>query len=381
MNLSNPLDPASYPRRALVCLVGLSPQVVTETLYALALRQEERFVPTELHIVTTALGAVQVRAQLLDSCMLRQLLQEHLQGSVLDFDPQRHLHLIEREGVALDDIETALDNTAVADTVLRLLRPLLRDPDCAVHASIAGGRKSMGFYLGYVLSLLGRPQDRLSHVLVNAPFESHPGFFFPPAAPHMLALRGGGEISTAQARIVLAPVAFVRMADGLGQQLQRDDTGFEELVHRAQQALTPVQVTLLASRRQVKVHGAGSVTLEPSLMAWYLYFALRRQRALREDTRLAAPGMVMVHKQASRSIGLDQRLLDTACDRVGVERQDAALAPADLRSRISPINKALLRGFGSDLGGRLQISGPADRGVRDGQYGLLRLAPDQISFG
>ncbi len=26
--------------------------------------------------------------------------------------------------------------------------------DCALHASIAGGRKSLGFYLGYTLSLL-----------------------------------------------------------------------------------------------------------------------------------------------------------------------------------------------------------------------------------
>jgi CRISPR-associated protein (TIGR02584 family) len=33
--------------------------------------------------------------------------------------------------------------------------------------SIAGGRKTMGFYAGYALSLYGRAQDRMSHVLVE----------------------------------------------------------------------------------------------------------------------------------------------------------------------------------------------------------------------
>ena len=32
----NPLEPASYGRRVLLAVCGLSPQVVTETLYALA---------------------------------------------------------------------------------------------------------------------------------------------------------------------------------------------------------------------------------------------------------------------------------------------------------------------------------------------------------
>jgi CRISPR-associated protein (TIGR02584 family) len=59
------------------------------------------------------------------------------------------------------------------------VRELTADPDCAIHASIAGGRKTMGFYLGYALSLFGRPQDRLSHVLVSSPFESNQNFFYP----------------------------------------------------------------------------------------------------------------------------------------------------------------------------------------------------------
>ena len=44
----------------------------------------------------------------------------------------------------------------IADAITALVRALTADPGSAVHASIAGGRKTMGFYLGYALSLFGR---------------------------------------------------------------------------------------------------------------------------------------------------------------------------------------------------------------------------------
>jgi CRISPR-associated protein (TIGR02584 family) len=54
-----------YPRRILLCVSGLSPQIVTETLYALAVTGEPRFVPTEIHLLTTADGAERARLTLL----------------------------------------------------------------------------------------------------------------------------------------------------------------------------------------------------------------------------------------------------------------------------------------------------------------------------
>jgi CRISPR-associated protein (TIGR02584 family) len=43
----------------------------------------------------------------------------------------------------------------------------IKDPDCALHCSLAGGRKVMSFYSGYLFSLGGRQQDRLSHTLIS----------------------------------------------------------------------------------------------------------------------------------------------------------------------------------------------------------------------
>ena len=65
---SNPQHPASYPRRVLLAVSGLSPQIVTETLYALALAEaESRFLPTEVHIITTIEGAQRAELSLLSA--------------------------------------------------------------------------------------------------------------------------------------------------------------------------------------------------------------------------------------------------------------------------------------------------------------------------
>ena len=46
-------DPSAYERRVLLAVTGLTPQIVTETLYALAVNAKPRWVPTELRIITT----------------------------------------------------------------------------------------------------------------------------------------------------------------------------------------------------------------------------------------------------------------------------------------------------------------------------------------
>jgi hypothetical protein len=50
-------DPASYRRHILLAVTGLTPQIVTETLYALAVKGTPRWVPTGIRIITTRQGA------------------------------------------------------------------------------------------------------------------------------------------------------------------------------------------------------------------------------------------------------------------------------------------------------------------------------------
>lgn len=59
-------QPHQFPRRLLVAVTGLSPQIVTETLYALAVAPSaSAFLPTEIHLITTRSGAEKARLALL----------------------------------------------------------------------------------------------------------------------------------------------------------------------------------------------------------------------------------------------------------------------------------------------------------------------------
>lgn len=80
-------------------------------------------------------------------------------------------------GRELDDSRSLDDNQAIADFIIDEVRALTSDENTQLHASIAGGRKTMTFFLGYAMSLFGRTQDRLSHVLVSEPYENLPDFF------------------------------------------------------------------------------------------------------------------------------------------------------------------------------------------------------------
>ncbi|WP_083845803.1 CRISPR-associated ring nuclease Csm6 [Thiocystis violascens] len=171
--------PALYPRQVLLVVTGLSPQVVTETIYALW-KQDPRLVPTEIHLITTVQGAEHARLNLLSPAIgwVERLRREYALPAIA-FSPE-HIHVIAgRDGRALEDIRSPDDNVCAADFITDLVRGFTDDARCALHVSIAGGRKSMGYFVGYALSLFGRAQDRLSHVLVSAPFESHREFYYP----------------------------------------------------------------------------------------------------------------------------------------------------------------------------------------------------------
>jgi CRISPR-associated protein (TIGR02584 family) len=67
--------PETCTLRVLLAVTGLSPQIVTETIYALAVRRE--WVPTEVRIVTTRRGAENARSDLLSFRMVSRLCEDY----------------------------------------------------------------------------------------------------------------------------------------------------------------------------------------------------------------------------------------------------------------------------------------------------------------
>ncbi len=264
-----------FPRRILLAVTGLTPQIVTETLFALAVTAEEKFVPTEVHVITTLEGAQRVRLSLLDedSGQFHALCREYNLPAI-SF-PARHIHVIpDPSGQPLSDIRTPEDNLRAADFISHLVRDFCRDDQAALHVSIAGGRKSMGFFVGYALSLFGRSQDALSHVLVNDPFESLPDFFFPPKQGKVLHARDGRPVHTDDARVMLAEIPFVRLRGGVPASLLSGNVSFAETVNGVQSGLNFISLNFDTQKRAVGCGGKW-IVLPPSLFAFYLWIAKR----------------------------------------------------------------------------------------------------------
>lgn len=283
----DPTQPHLYPRRVLLAVSGLSPQIVTETLYALASEARHGpFVPTEVHLITTREGAQKAELSLLsdDLGWFHRLCTDfHLPGITFS---RKHIHIIRDHAErGMDDIRSQADNRAAADFITAQVRHFTADPGCALHVSIAGGRKTMGFFLGYALSLYGRAQDRLSHVLVSEPFENSIDFFYPTPYSRVLQTRDGRLADTALAEVTLAEIPFVSLRHGLPQKLLAGHASFNETVEAARAALAPPQLVLNLAQRSITA-GTTMLELPPAELALLAVFA---RRAMRGDPPLPAP--------------------------------------------------------------------------------------------
>ena len=216
-----------FKHRAAVFITGMTPAVVTETLCML-LRGEchshltsgknHRFKPTEIHIITTrgddATNSADVFIKQWKTHGLVEVLNCLKEYGVKDItidlwfitkgadvkecwvDSTTNKLAFENSGInltdwntlkiraynansagsgdELSDIRTEAENSIAGDYVARVLRGLTHGSDAgdrAIHASMAGGRKTMSGYMKGAMWLLGRAQDRLSHVLVDSDLE------------------------------------------------------------------------------------------------------------------------------------------------------------------------------------------------------------------
>lgn len=268
-------QPHHYDRRILLCATGMSPQIVTETLYALALKREPAFVPTEVHLISTADGLERARLMLLSESRghFHRLCRDYGLPPIA-FD-DAHLHGIRGDdGAVLPDIRTPDDNAAAADAISRLVAALTRDESAALHVSIAGGRKTMGYYLGYALSLFGREQDRLSHVLVAPEYESLSDFFYPtPEQAILINQRNQQPLDAARATVDLAEIPFVRLRDDLPES-SLSGAGFVDAVRAAESSRTPARLHVLLQDRAIECNGH-RVELSPQSFVFYAWIAER----------------------------------------------------------------------------------------------------------
>jgi CRISPR-associated protein (TIGR02584 family) len=291
----------SLPDPVLLAVTGMSPAILTETLWALA-HESEPVIPGRVVVVTTTEGRRFIREQLfqpspqLSGCSPWEALRQALTAAGHDLKGRLRfggtgddIHVITACDPAtgttqeLADLRTREDNDAAADFLLERVRALVENPDTHLITSLAGGRKTMGALLYACMTLIGRETDRLTHVLVSPPFETLRGFWFPAQPGGLITAGAGHEAGTnfdpAGAKVELADVPFVPLRNLFKRELGRGAGTFKLLMESCREQVRrssgeAVRLTVEQSRCEIEVNGT-RVKLAPREHAMLLFLAHR----------------------------------------------------------------------------------------------------------
>ena len=203
----------------LVVGMGTSPAVMTETVWALA-HQSEPVVPDEIVVITTKSGKDALRAAIMSGApsvwnRLKTALAKEkiaIDGKLVFGDTSIRV-IPDVDGNEVSDLRTGADNLRAADFMLGELRKYTADSATTILCSIAGGRKTMSALLFSCMSLLGREEDKVYHVLLPTEFEcgTEPPFFFPEPGVTYTSKKTEKKYRANKVQSELFEVPFVRM--------------------------------------------------------------------------------------------------------------------------------------------------------------------------
>ncbi|NGZ06565.1 MAG: TIGR02584 family CRISPR-associated protein [Magnetococcales bacterium] len=271
----------------LVVLVGLTPQVITEALYLLMVREGRQV--RRISVLTTPEGADAARNALLVGAEtpLDRLCREYgLARAEIGFGLE-DLHRFWRGRREDGQLESAMP-----DGLFESLAGWCQEGSLPVVACVAGGRKDMTVLFAQVFGLLARSEDRLVHLLVSPPFENLAEFFYPPVTPQPLAVHRAGHgvifLDSSAAHLEMVEIPVVRLRSLLDEETRRGVIPLEHArgrVQREVESLDP-KVVLHVRTCTVRHHGA-EVILPPREFAVVLFFAGCRLEGLGEEGWIA----------------------------------------------------------------------------------------------
>jgi len=264
-------------RHVLLSICGLSPQVVTETLYCLTRLKKPPVIPDKIVLITTGGGEKKIK----------EFLMAKGKGQLFLFFKEYNLNpgrmrievqvLKSPNGETLEDIVTDAENDALGDQIVAIVHKLTQENDTTLHASLAGGRKTMSFYLGAAMMLYGRPQDTLSHVLVDPILERCPDFFYPTKEKKILTLEDPQSnkvrADARKAKVTLSDIPFVRLREWIPELLDLGPFGFRQMMKLSQNLVNEYArpVTYDVETRFLLI-GDVKIKLTPLHLSLYAHF-------------------------------------------------------------------------------------------------------------
>lgn len=224
-------------KNILITVTGKSPAIITETVYSLA-HESPAIIPDEVVAIATTSSKASIIRELFESGVWTRMLKELgiPKGKCLFSNAHNLIRIIPvpEKSKDADDIITTQDNQVAADFILGTLREFTENPDTRVIFSVAGGRKTMSILAALSMTMLGRPQDRLCHVLAKPPFDSsslNPRFYYPSSLVKKYSMPDGKTYSVRSSDITLCDIPFPRNRELFPEKYSRLPGGFMDTVN------------------------------------------------------------------------------------------------------------------------------------------------------
>lgn len=213
----------------LIATIGMTPAVLTEALYVLY--KEYQVKVSKMIIITTQLGNDKLNDDVLNSkkgALLK--LWQQLELNMGDY-PSIQIEIPQINGQDLVDIRNKKEDEAFATRVLQVLYNEIKNNSNHVYGLLSGGRKTMSAHLHSAFQLLGRPDDKLLHVLVHPDYEIR-GFYFPQEGLTLRNEQKEIEFNASEVQIEVVECPFIPLKDLIKPPLNYDKP-FPVLVEEA----------------------------------------------------------------------------------------------------------------------------------------------------
>ena len=255
-------------KHILIAVAGTTPQIVTESIFAL--HQQHNIVIDKILLLTTSAFHQHCHDALLfkdeQGLNIIQRLQQDWNLPEIQFDDSCILEMTNADA-NIKDVVTEQDVQAAAEFILQLIQTLTLNKDNCLHVSLAGGRKTLTYYLGYAMSLYARRHDSLHHVFVDSAYH-HSEFYYPTPAPKMIYTEQG-MLDASKAKISLVSVPYIQLRGFLPTHQLEHALTFSESARFYDMLNSPVALIVDIPNRLICCSGA-EIQLSPANFAFYL---------------------------------------------------------------------------------------------------------------
>lgn len=266
-------------KNILICVSGLTPQIVTETLFCLAVKEKTPI--DEIYVLTTKRGRDVILGLDEHPATPKTALSKEIKNLCKHYKIKRpkfeendtHIIVAKEESIELSDIRSDKDNILFPNKVASFIREKTFDTDNVLYCSITGGRKSMSVHLANALSLFARGNDKLLHVLTKEEHEFKG--FYPKTKKEIKDLE-------------LSEIPFVKLRSLLTTEDKEQNLfslSFDQIVNKTQNNLKLLsdrnKLILDIERREIK-YKTETIVLEPLEFLFYYFFVDSKERGIQK---------------------------------------------------------------------------------------------------